>query len=197
MPPAPSQKGTGKKGSGAVRQRSRNTTPIPNPPPGTESLPHSEIIETEFIKELKFESLPNLSYEDLAESGASNAGIPDSKSLDGLIARLGRIHDIIEGRGSYCDRGMRLVASERSKMHFEDISSTGREDEKPRRDDEEKKANKKKRKANDSLAPQETKVGKSPRAATPVFVRLHLQQPYECISARLHCRVTAPRVQSR
>lgn len=158
MPPAPSQKGTGKKGSGAVRQRSRNTTPIANPPPG--NLPHSESIETQFIKELKFESLPDLSYEDLAESGASNAGIPDSKSLDGLIARLGRIHDIVEGRGSYCDRGMRLVASERSKMHFEDMSSAGREDEKPRRDDEAKKANKKKRKANDSLAPQETKVGK-------------------------------------
>ncbi|ETS81239.1 hypothetical protein PFICI_06241 [Pestalotiopsis fici W106-1] len=161
MPPVPSQKGTGKKGSGVVRQRSRNTTPNAAPPPGTAGLPQGDTIETDFIKDLKFESLPTITYEDLIESGASNANIPDSKSLDGLINRLTKIHDIIEGRGSYCDRGMRLVAGERSKMHFEDVSSAGREDEKPRRDDDEKKANKKKRKATDSLAPQDAKVDRS------------------------------------
>ncbi|KAI0171662.1 histone acetyltransferases subunit 3-domain-containing protein [Pestalotiopsis sp. NC0098] len=164
MPPVPSQKGTGKKGSGIVRQRSRNTTPnaAPAPPaPGTAGLPQGDTIETDFIKDLKFESLPPISYEDLVEAGASNANIPDSKSLDGLIARLTKIHDIIEGRGTFCDRGMRLVAGERSKMHFEDMSSTGREDEKPRRDDDEKKANKKKRKATDSLAPGDAKIDRS------------------------------------
>ncbi|KAK9775466.1 putative Transcriptional adapter 3 [Seiridium cardinale] len=161
MPPAPSQKGTGKKGSGIVRQRSRNTTPSAAPPPETTGLPLSDVVETEYVKDLKFESLHTITYEDLADAAASNAVIPDSKSLDGFIARLGKLHDMIESRGTYCDRGMRLVANERSKMHFEDMTASGREDEKPRRDDDDKKANKKKRKANDSLAPQETKVDRS------------------------------------
>ncbi|KAH6657353.1 histone acetyltransferases subunit 3-domain-containing protein [Truncatella angustata] len=163
MPPAPSQKGTGKKNSGIVRQRSRNTTPSAGlPPSGNPNLPSSDFVETEFIKELKFESLPSISFDDLAESNASNAAIPDAKSLDGLIARLEKLHDTIESRGAFCDRGMRLVAGERSKMHFEDLSASGRDEAKPRRDDEERKANKKKRKANDSLAPpQEGKPDRS------------------------------------
>lgn len=195
MPPVPSQKGTGKKGSGIVRQRSRNTTPnaAPAPPaPGTAGLPQGDTIETDFIKDLKFESLPPISYEDLVEAGASNANIPDSKSLDGLIARLTKIHDIIEGRGTFCDRGMRLVAGERSKMHFEDMSSTGREDEKPHRDDDEKKANKKKRKATDSLAPGDAKIGKlklcryyrRPQPKPPKSTRSHLSARRQFLCAR-------------
>lgn len=160
MPPAPSQKGTGKKGgSGIVRQRSRNTTPSAGPPPaaGTANIPPIETIETEFL-DLRLESVRSISYEDLADSSASNAVIPDSKSLDGLITRLGKLHDIIEHRGQFCDRGMRLVAGQR-KTHFDEMAASGRREEERSREDEEKKANKKKRKANDSLAPQETNAG--------------------------------------
>lgn len=161
MPPAPSQKGTGKKGSGIVRQRSRNTTPNSGPPPVTAGIPPSEIVETEFL-ELRLETVPSISSEDLADSAASNAVIPDSKTLDGLIARLTKLNDIIENRGQYADRGMRLVANQR-KVHFDEMQGNDRRDEdKSRKDgDDDKKANKKKRKANDSLAPQDANTGES------------------------------------
>lgn len=168
MPPAPSQKGTGKKASGIVRQRSRNTTPSAGPPqpPGTANLPPVETIETEFL-ELRLESVRPITYEDLAESSASNAAIiPDSKSLDGMVARLNKLHDIIERRGQFCDRGMRLVASQR-KMQYDDLAAASREEDRVR-DDDNKKANKKKRKANDSLAPQDASAGKS--SSSPLFI---------------------------
>ncbi|ORY57208.1 histone acetyltransferases subunit 3-domain-containing protein [Pseudomassariella vexata] len=162
MPPAPSTKGTGKKGAGAKVQRSRNTTPITGPPPGTTtSIPPVETIDAEFL-EIKLESIRSITYEDLADSNASNAVIPDSKSLDGLITRLGRLHEIIENRGSNCDKGMRLVAGLR-KAHFDEMAASSRRDDEKMRDDEDrdKRANKKKRKANDSLAPQETNTDRS------------------------------------
>ncbi|EMR63046.1 putative transcriptional regulator ngg1 protein [Eutypa lata UCREL1] len=159
MPPAPSQKGTGKKGAGAIRQRSRNTTPMSGPVPthpSNASIPPVEPIETEFL-DLKLESVRTLSYDDLVDPSASNAVIPDSKSLDGLITRLTKLNEIIERRGQWCDKGMRLVAMQR-KNHVDDMAT---EDRGERAEEGAKKANKKKRKANDTLAPKDTNIERS------------------------------------
>lgn len=158
MPPAPGQKGTGKKGAGAIRQRSRNTTPMSGPvppvPSSNASIPPVEFIETEFL-DLKLESVRTLSYDDLVDLSVSNAVIPDSKSLDGLITRLTKLNEIIERRGQWCDKGMRLVAQQR-KNHVDDMAT---EDRGERAEEGAKKANKKKRKANDTLAPKDTNTG--------------------------------------
>ncbi|KAI0126351.1 histone acetyltransferase subunit 3 [Xylariales sp. AK1849] len=161
MPPAPSQKGTGKKGSGIVRQRSRNTTPSSGPPPSSASgFPPVEIIETEFL-ELRLQSVRSISIDDLGDLSASNAAIPDSKSLDGLIGRLTKLHDLIEARGQLCDRGMRSVSGQRKAHVNEMVDSARGTDEGTRREDGEKKASKKKRKANDSLAPQDRNIDRA------------------------------------
>jgi len=165
MPPASSQKGTGKKGgAAAVRQppRSRNTTPSSLPP--TASLPPIETQETETL-ELRFDVFRNLTYEDLVDSGASSPLIPDSKALDGIVARLQRLGESIERRGNYCDRGMRLLAGTR-RTRMDEIAAEGRrEDERRQREAEdeerERKANKKKRKATENLASSGSHAGQS------------------------------------
>ncbi|KAI1486275.1 histone acetyltransferase subunit 3 [Biscogniauxia mediterranea] len=149
MPPAPSQKGTGKKGSGIIRQRSRNTTPM-SVPPSSARIPSPEIIETEFL-DLRLEHMRPTTYDDLVDQGASNAVIPDSKSLDGLITRLGKLNEIIDRRGTWCDKGMRLIAVQR-KSHYDERRDDSRREG---GEEAEKRANKKKRKANDTLAPGE------------------------------------------
>ncbi|KAK3329531.1 histone acetyltransferases subunit 3-domain-containing protein [Apodospora peruviana] len=169
MPPSSSQKGTGKKGgAGAVRQqqqqqRSRNTTP--SAVPAVASLPPVEAVDTETL-ELRFEVFRNLTYEDMVDPAASNTVTPDSKSLDGLLTRLQRLGDIIEKRGTYCDRGMRLLAQNRRLRMDEMAAERGREEERRQReaDDEERerKANKKKRKATESLAAQGNNIGQYP-----------------------------------
>jgi len=118
-------------------------------------MPAVESIETEFL-DLKFESMRSLSYDDLLDAVANSAaGIPDSRSLDGLITRLGKLNEIIERRGQWCDKGMRLVAVER-KNHYNEIAAgggrRGGDDSKDENDAGEKKSNKKKRKASDNLA---------------------------------------------
>ncbi|KAH9906327.1 histone acetyltransferase subunit 3 [Xylariomycetidae sp. FL2044] len=158
MPPAPGQKGTGKKGSGIVRQRSRNTTPMSNPPAGV-SIPTVDVVKTEFI-ELNLDIIRNISYDDLIDPSASNAVIPDSKSLDGLITRLGKLNDIIERRNQWCDKGMRMVAAER-KNHYDEMASSRRDDNRDGDEKAEKRANKKKRKANDNLAPGDASTERS------------------------------------
>ncbi|OTA98899.1 hypothetical protein M426DRAFT_325607 [Hypoxylon sp. CI-4A] len=160
MPPAPSQKGTGKKNAG-IGKRSRNTTPMSGLPPSA-NIPPVEIIETEFL-DLKLESVRTITYDDLVDSSASNAVIPDSKSLDGLITRLGKLNEIIERRGTWCDKGMRLVADER-KIFYDEMVAAGRRDDARREGEEsEKRANKKKRKAtgNDNLAPGDAHTERS------------------------------------
>ncbi|KAK4242709.1 hypothetical protein C8A03DRAFT_11150 [Achaetomium macrosporum] len=172
MAPSSSQKGTGKKaGSSAIRQqqqqqqqRSRNTTPGPAPPAA--SLPPFETVETETI-ELRFDVFRNLTFEDLVDPAASSALIPDSKSLDGILSRLQRLADVIEKRGAYCDRGMRLLAQSRRQRMDELALERGREEERRQREaeDEERarKSNKKKRKGTDSLAPH----GKNTERSSP------------------------------
>ncbi|KAI1405429.1 histone acetyltransferases subunit 3-domain-containing protein [Hypoxylon fuscum] len=160
MPPAPSQKGTGKKNAGVIGKRSRNTTPMSSLPSST-NIPPVDIIETEFL-DLRLESVRGITYDDLVESSTSNVIIPDSKTLDGLITRLGKLNEIIERRGTWCDKGMRLVAAQR-KSYQDDMTSASRRDDARREgdDDSEKKANKKKRKANDSLAPGDAHTERS------------------------------------
>ncbi|KAI1383838.1 histone acetyltransferases subunit 3-domain-containing protein [Hypoxylon trugodes] len=170
MPPAPSQKGTGKKNAGVMGKRSRNTTPMASLP-SSANIPPVEIIETEFL-DLRLESVRNISYDDLVDSSASNAVIPDSKSLDGLITRLGKLNEIIERRGTWCDKGMRLVASQR-KDYYDEVAAAGRRDD-ARRDggeDSERRANKKKRKANDNLAPGDAHTERSSPLRDPTKPR--------------------------
>lgn len=171
MAPSSSQKGTGKKagGAGAIRQqsqqqqqRSRNTTP--GPAPTVANLPPIETVEAETI-ELRFDVFRNLTFEDMVDPAASNILTPDSKSLDGLLSRLQKLGDIIEKRGTCCDRGMRLLAQTR-RQRMDDLAvERGREEERRQREAEdeerERKANKKKRKGADTLAPQGGNIGQS------------------------------------
>ncbi|KAF6833385.1 transcriptional regulator [Colletotrichum plurivorum] len=159
MPPAASQKGTGKKaGPNAMRQRSRNTTPSSIVP--SASLPPIEAIDTEYL-ELRVEQFRNLNYDDLVDQGASNAVIPDSKSLDGMIARLQRLQETIDRRSNFCDRGMRILASTR-KQYVNDVEEGANDGEKPAAESKKTgKTNKKKRKAADTLAPQDAGVERS------------------------------------
>ncbi|KAJ0321753.1 hypothetical protein Brms1b_002452 [Colletotrichum noveboracense] len=156
MPPAASQKGTGKKaGPNAMRQRSRNTTPSSVVP--SASLPPIEAVDTDYL-ELRVEQFRNLNYDDLVDQGASNAVIPDSKSLDGMIARLQRLQETIDRRSNFCDRGMRILASTR-KQYINDVDEDAKEGVKAEGDSKKTgKTNKKKRKAADTLAPQDAAV---------------------------------------
>jgi transcriptional adapter 3 len=166
-----SSKGTGKKGGAAavVRQRdhaqspqmsqqprSRNNTPAPAAGPSA-SLPHFETVETETV-ELRFDVFRNLTFEDLVDPAAANVLSPDSTSLDGLLSRLQKLADVIDKRGSYCDRGMRLLAQSRRQRMDEMALERGREED---RNDDSRKTNKKKRKGTDSLAPNATSIGQS------------------------------------
>lgn len=175
MPLASGQKGTGKKNAGSIaRQRSRNTTPSSIPP--TASLPPIETVETEYL-DLKFELFRNITYEDIMDSAAASA-IPDSRSLDGTLTRLQRLLETVEQRGTYYDRGMRLLAQNRKTRMDEMAAERGREEERLRReaDDEERerRANKKKRKAPDHPSAPSGKTGESPLLLLRAFEHLSL-----------------------
>lgn len=164
MPPASSQKGTGKKGAGAIaRQRSRNTTPSSVPPPA--SLPPIETKQTEYLG-LEYDSFRNIAFEDIVDQNGTSSGMPDTRNIDGIMTRLQRLSDTLERRHNFCDRGMRLmVPNLRIRMDEE----RSREEERLRKeaeDDDERarkanKANKKKRKAADTLAPNDNNIGQS------------------------------------
>lgn len=165
MPPASSQKGTGKKGASAIaRQRSRNTTPSSVPIPA--SLPPIETKQTEYL-DLNYDSIRNILYEDVVDQNASSSHMPDSKSIDGIVSRFQKLNEMIEKRSSFCDRGMRLLVSALRQRMDEVAAERSREEERLRREaaeDEERarkanKANKKKRKAADTLAPHDTNTG--------------------------------------
>lgn len=165
MPPGSSQKGTGKKGgAGAMRQqpRSRNTTPSAATPAA--SLPPIEVSELETL-DLRFELFRNITFEDLVDSGASSALIPDSKALDGIVSRLKRLGEIIDKRGLFCDKGMRLLSAQRRTRMDQMAVERGQEDERRQREAEEeereRKANKKKRKAAENLVVQSGNTGQS------------------------------------
>ncbi|KAK4158707.1 putative transcriptional adapter 3 [Cladorrhinum sp. PSN259] len=172
-PSSSSQKGPGKKaGASAIRQqqqqqqqreRSRNTTPSAVPP--SASLPPIDDVDTETL-DLRFELFRNLTYEDMVDPSTSNTATPDSKSLDGILARLQKLGDIIEKRGLTCDRGMRLLAKNRKARMDELAVERGREEERRQKeadeeDREQRKSNKKKRKATENLAPGGSNIERS------------------------------------
>lgn len=178
MPPASSQKGTGKKGAGAIaRQRSRNTTPSSVPPPA--SLPPIDVKQTEYL-DLNYDSFRNLTYEDVVDQNAISSGMPESKNLDGMMTRLQRLQETLERRHNFCDRGMRLLVpllrarldDERSREEERLRREAAEDDERARKANKANKANKKKRKAADSLAPHDTNLGQSTvYTAFPVLTR--------------------------
>lgn len=166
MPPASSQKGTGKKGAGAIaRQRSRNTTPSSVPlVTASASLPPIEHKQTEYL-DLEYDTFRNITYDDVVDQNASGSHMPESKSLAGIITRFEQLQETLEKRSVFCDRGMRqLVNALRTRMD-EDAAERSRQEERQRVLDEERarkanKANKKKRKAADTLAPHDANTGK-------------------------------------
>lgn len=188
MPPASSQKGTGKKGAGAIaRQRSRNTTPSSVPPPA--SLPPIETKQTEYL-DLNYDSFRNLTYEDIVDQNAISSGMPESKNLDGMMTRLQRLQETLDRRHNFCDRGMRLLVpllrarldDERSREEERLRREAAEDDERARKANKANKANKKKRKAADSLAPHDTHHGQFQSTSLPVFAPtcpcLHFLPPW-------------------
>lgn len=168
MPPGgPGQKGTGKKNSAAMQKQSRNTTPAPAATAaaaaaaGTASLPPQEFYDPDYLN-TRVILFRNLTYDDLVDQSASNATVPDSKSLDGMIERLKSLTNIMEKRSTFYDRGMRHLADERKKRPTEDYDR-GRAD-----GEQEGKRPKHKRKKTDNLAAPDGNVG---MATHPHFAR--------------------------
>ncbi|KAI0198569.1 histone acetyltransferases subunit 3-domain-containing protein [Astrocystis sublimbata] len=178
MPPAPSQKGTGKKGAGAKAQRSRNTTPMSSSLPTSNSaaaaaaaaaasaasIPPVEPLESELL-DIKYEHVRTIPHDDIIDQSTSNAVIPDSRTLDGLLWKLEKLHDLIERRGSWSDKAMRLIVTEKKTHSVADMQqhqSTAKSD--ARKDggaaagahEGEKKPNRKKRKAADTTATEQS-----------------------------------------
>ncbi|KAI0904642.1 histone acetyltransferases subunit 3-domain-containing protein [Ustulina deusta] len=180
MPPAPSQKGTGKKASGGKAQRSRNTTPMSSLPVSANtnttittttaaaaaaaSIPPVELLESELF-DIKYEHVRHILADDIIDQSTSNAVIPDSKTLDALLSKLEKLYDLIDRRGNWCDKAMRLIVVEKKGHHVHELQATATGKPESRRDgapqDGEKKPNKKKRKANESLAPGDPNTERS------------------------------------
>lgn len=152
MPPGPSQKGTGKKNSAAMQKQSRNTTPAPAA--GTASLPPPEAYDPDYLN-TRVIIFRNLTYDDLVDQSASNATVPDSKSLDGMIDRLKNLTNIMEKRSTFYDRGMRHLADERKKRP-DDYDRARVEGE------QEGKRPKHKRKKTDALSAPDANTGMAP-----------------------------------
>ncbi|KAI0539569.1 histone acetyltransferases subunit 3-domain-containing protein [Xylaria digitata] len=173
MPPAPSQKGTGKKASGGKAQRSRNTTPMSSLPTSTStttaaaaaaaaSIPPVELLESELF-DVKYEHVRNILYDDIIDQSTSNAVIPDSKTLDALLLKLEKLSDLIDRRGSWCDKAMRLIVTEKKGHLANELQSVSKAESRKEgaSHDGGGKPNKKKRKANESLAPGDHNIERS------------------------------------
>ncbi|KAI0810187.1 histone acetyltransferases subunit 3-domain-containing protein [Xylaria sp. FL0064] len=176
MPPAPSQKGTGKKASGGKPQRSRNTTPMSSLPGGAStvgttaaaaaaatSIPPVELLDSELF-DVKYEHMRSILADDILDQSTSNAVIPDSRTLDALLSKLEKLHDLIERRGNWCDKAMRLIVAEKKGYHANELQATTVKSESRKEgasQDGERRPNKKKRKANDSLAPGDQNTERS------------------------------------
>lgn len=108
MAPGSSQKGTGKKNA-AMQKQSRNSTPAPA---ATSSLPPQEFYDPDYLN-TRVILFANLTYDDLVDHGASNATVPDSKTVDAMLDKLKSLTNIMEKRSTFYDRGMRHLADER------------------------------------------------------------------------------------
>lgn len=140
-----------------MQKQSRNTTPAPAATAaaaGTASLPPQEFYDPDYLN-TRVILFRNLTYDDLVDQSASNATVPDSKSLDGMIERLKSLTNIMEKRSTFYDRGMRHLADERKKRPTEDYDRGRAEGE------QEGKRPKHKRKKTDSLAAPDGNVERS------------------------------------
>ncbi|KAF4125025.1 transcriptional adapter 3 [Geosmithia morbida] len=142
MPSGASQKGTGKKGGATMAKQSRTSTPVPPP---TASLPPQEPYDPDFLNTRVIVFQNTLSYDDLVDSGASSATVPDSRSIDAMLAKLKEMVSVMEKRSNFYDRGMRFLADERKKRPDD---YTGEE--------EVRRSKHKRKKASDSLAPPDS-----------------------------------------
>lgn len=135
MAPGSSQKGTVKKSATGIPKPSRTSTPTP-----ASSLPPQEFYDPDYLN-TRVILFPNLSYEDLVDHGASNATVPDSKTVDAMLEKLKSLINVMEKRSTFYDRGMRYLADERKKRpdDFEQMLIDG--------DQESKKSKPKKKKA--------------------------------------------------
>lgn len=92
-----------------MQKQSRNSTPAPA---ATSSLPPQEFYDPDYLN-TRVILFPNLSYDDLVDHGASNATVPDSKTVDAMLEKLKSLTNIMEKRTTFYDRGMRHLADER------------------------------------------------------------------------------------
>lgn len=148
MAPSSSQKGTGKKNAAAI-PKSRNSTPVPA---ATSSLPPQEFYDPDYLN-TRVILFPNLTYEDLVDQGASNATVPDSRTVDAMLDKLKSLINIMEKRSTFYDRGMRYLADERKRR-------PDGMDVRLDNDQDGKKSKHKKKKGSDSLAAPDGSTGK-------------------------------------
>ncbi|KAJ6442845.1 histone acetyltransferase subunit 3-like protein [Purpureocillium lavendulum] len=116
-----SQSGPGKKNA-AMSKQSRNSTPAPA------SLPPTEFYDPDYLN-TRVILFSNLTYDDLVDQGASNATVPDSKSVDVMLDKLKSLTSIMEKRSTFYDRGMRHLADERKKRPDDDYMRVDGEQE--------------------------------------------------------------------
>uniref|UniRef100_A0A8H7N7S8 Uncharacterized protein n=1 Tax=Bionectria ochroleuca TaxID=29856 RepID=A0A8H7N7S8_BIOOC len=109
MPLGSGQKGTGKKNAAAMQKQSRTSTPVPPP---TASLPAQEAYDPDFLNARVILFQNALSYDDLIDANMSNVTVPDSRSVDAMLAKLKDLVDVMEKRSSFYDRGMRFLADD-------------------------------------------------------------------------------------
>ncbi|KFA60362.1 hypothetical protein S40285_08300 [Stachybotrys chlorohalonatus IBT 40285] len=145
MPPASAQKGTSKKNAGPMPKQSRNSTPAPS----TSSLPPQEPYDPDYLN-TRVILFKNLNQDDLIDSNAFHASVPDSRSVDAMLEKLKSLSSIMEKRSTFYDRGMRFIADEKKKRP-DDYDRT-RNDGEP----EAKRPKHKKKKGSDSLAPPDS-----------------------------------------
>lgn len=139
MPSGSSQKGTSKKGGSAIHKQSRTSTPVP-----TTTLPQQEPYDPDFLNTRVTRYQNSIGYDELIDPGASNAAVPESRSIDAMLSKIKDMVGVMEKRSNFYDRGMRFLADERKKRP-DDYAA----------EDEGKRLKHKKRKNNtsDSLAP--------------------------------------------
>ncbi|KAG9255881.1 histone acetyltransferases subunit 3-domain-containing protein [Emericellopsis atlantica] len=168
MPPG-SQKGTSKKSGSALPKPSRTSTP--QPPTG--SLPEQKAYDPDYLNTRVILLESNLAYEDLVDSVSSNAAVPDSRSIDALLAKLKDLSSVIEKRTNFYDRGMRFLADERKKRPDDYVP-----------EDEGKRPKHKKKKTSESLAPPE--IGSTSKDGRPSSnrgtKRKHSREPSSSLS---------------
>ncbi|KAH8174523.1 histone acetyltransferases subunit 3 domain-containing protein [Sarocladium implicatum] len=111
MAPASGNKGTGKKNAAAanIQKQSRNTTPAPAP---SSTLPPQENYDPDYLN-TRVITFANLGFDDIVDQAASNAPVPESRSVNAMLEKLKSLSEIMEKRSTFYDRGMRFLADER------------------------------------------------------------------------------------